>query len=73
MANLILIAASIILLYTVVFFKEKTTIQIMLLGVQISIVGGFLVIDPNSPIGNTSYILLLFGFLITGAGFAFKK
>jgi hypothetical protein len=48
--------------------KNWNSINIMLLGIEITIIGGITVLDNNTNIHGLEYILLFLGLIITISG-----
>lgn len=49
--------------------KDSSSIKIILLGINITILGGILILDSNSNLGGLEYLISLFGLLISLLGF----
>lgn len=48
---------------------DKTSMEIMLLGLVVMVLGGIFVIDPDSNLAGVEYFIVLLGFGISAAGF----
>jgi hypothetical protein len=48
--------------------KSKSGIKDMLLGINITLFGGILAVDPNSNLGGIEYIIVLLGLIISIIG-----
>lgn len=65
--KILLLAVLIFLVYLIVtsFKKGTSSIKLMLLGINISLFGGIIVVDPHSNIGGFGYLIALVGILIS--------
>jgi hypothetical protein len=50
--------------------KSKSTINLMILGIEITLVGGIIAIDPNSNLGGIEYIIIFLGLILNIIGFS---
>lgn len=50
--------------------KGKSTINLMILGIEITLVGGIIAIDPNSNLGGIEYIIIFLGLILNIIGFS---
>ena len=49
--------------------KYKTiSMKIMILGIEITLIGGIVAVDPNSSLGGFEYIITLVGLIVTIVG-----
>lgn len=64
----IIISLAIFLFIAVELQGKKSVIQIMLLGIEITVIGGILAIDPDSSIEGFEYAIILFGLGVTIIG-----
>ena len=65
---IILVLVIFLLIYLVAFRpKNITRIEIMLIGIEITILGGILLISPLTDYPGINYGIMIFGFLITQA------
>jgi hypothetical protein len=74
MKFILLAAISVIAFGFIAYGLEKgaSSHKIMLLGINITIFGGIIAVDPNSSLGGIEYIISLCGLLISLMGFAKK-
>lgn len=70
--SLIAIAA-IIGLAASVLFKNKPSINVMLIGIAVILVGGIFAVDPDANLGGMEYWLVYLGLALTIGGFAKKE
>lgn len=56
--------------YLLIRKTNKTSMEIMVLGLAIMLLGGIFAVDPNSNLGGIEYIIVFIGLGITVAGFA---
>ncbi len=54
------------------FRKGASGIKIMLLGINITLLGGIIVVDTNSNLGGIEYLIVLLGLLASIIGFGKK-
>lgn len=67
---IIAIIILIVLAYLIISsFKGKSEIQKMLLGIEITIIGGIIAIDPTSSLGGIEYLFVLLGLIVSILGF----
>lgn len=52
--------------------KGVSGIKVMLLGLNLTLVGGILAIDPNSNLGGIEYLIVLLGLIISAIGLGKK-
>ena len=65
---LLLVTGSII--FIVSKSKGKSTINLMILGIEITLVGGIIAIDPNSNLGGVEYAIVFLGLILNIVGFS---
>ncbi len=74
MANIILAAIMLIVVFGSVGFivyslkKRPSGLKIILLGINITLVGGIIAVDPNSYLAGIEYLIVLSGLLISLIG-----
>ncbi len=74
MANIILAAIMLIVVFSSVGFivyslkKGPSGLKIILLGINITLVGGIIAVDPNSYLAGIEYLIVLSGLLISLIG-----
>lgn len=49
--------------------KSVSGVKIMLLGINITIFGGILAVDPNSSLGGIEYLISFIGMIFSVVGF----
>jgi len=52
--------------------KGASGIKIMLLGINITLFGGIIAVDPNSNLGGIEYLIALLGLIISAIGLGKK-
>lgn len=52
--------------------KGVTGLKVMLLGINITLIGGIIVVDTNSYLRSIEYLIVLIGLIITVIGFVKK-
>lgn len=50
------------------FKKDVSGVKIMLLGINITLLGGIIAIDPDSNLGGFEYFIVIFGLIISIIG-----
>ena len=74
MANIILAAIMLIVVFSSVGFivyslkKRPSGLKIILLGINITLVGGIIAVDPNSYLAGIEYLIVLSGLIISLIG-----
>jgi len=74
MANIILAAIMLIVVFGSVGFivyslkKRPSGLKIILLGINITLVGGIIAVDPNSYLAGIEYLIVLSGLIISLIG-----
>lgn len=48
--------------------KEVSGIKVMLLGINVTLIGGIIAVDPNSNLGGIEYLIVLLGLIISIIG-----
>lgn len=48
--------------------KEVSGIKVMLLGINVTLIGGIIAVDPNSNLGGIEYLIVLLGLIISITG-----
>jgi hypothetical protein len=51
------------------FRKGASGIKVMLLGINITLLGGIIAVDPNSNLGGIEYLIVLLGLVVSIMGF----
>lgn len=69
--NLLILGLLGLIVYLVVtgFRKGTSTVKVMLLGINLTLFGGILVVDPHSNVGGVGYLVALIGVIISAIGF----
>lgn len=73
--SLLLFIVIVGLIIGLIFFglrKDVSGLKIMLLGINITLFGGIIAVDPNSNLGGIEYIIALLGLLISIFGLGKK-
>lgn len=52
--------------------KSNSTVELMLLGIEITLVGGIVAVDNSSSLGGFEYLLILLGLAFTIGGYIKK-
>lgn len=70
-ALLIFIAIlGLIVVFAVLGFRKCASgIKVMLLGINITLLGGIIAVDPNSNLGGIEYLIVLLGLVVSIMGF----
>ena len=55
-----------------VFRKGASGVKVMLLGINITLLGGIIAVDPNSNLGGIEYLIVLLGLVVSIIGFGKK-
>lgn len=66
------ISAFVIILVTQFLRKGVSGIKLMLLGINITLFGGILAVDPNTSLGGFEYLIALIGLIFSIVGFGKK-
>lgn len=56
-----------------VFFKNKSKLSIMLLGIAIMLLGGIFAVDPSTNLEGIEYLVVFLGLAFVFGGFAKKE
>ena len=78
MAILPLLFISTVILGLVVVFivsgfrKGASGVKVMLLGINITLLGGIIAVDTNSSLGGVEYLIVLLGLVVSIIGFEKK-
>lgn len=54
------------------FKKGASGLKAMLLGINITLLGGIIAVDPNSNLGGIEYLIVLLGLIASIVGFGKK-
>ncbi|WP_425446745.1 hypothetical protein [Dethiothermospora halolimnae] len=54
-------------------FKKGSEVKKMLMGIEMTLVGGILVIDSNMDLEEVGYLIMFLGFIVTLVGFNERK
>lgn len=65
---LIIILGLVTGLFIFILRKGVSGLKVMLLGINITIFGGIIVVDPNSNLGSIEYLIVLIGLIISIIG-----
>ena len=69
--NTIILLGIIILVVYFLFsnLEDKSGLQAMVLGIEVTLVGGIMAVDPNTSLGGLEYIFVLIGLILNIIGF----
>lgn len=71
LAIIFLIVLGLIVGLVVYSLKNSSSgIKIMLLGINITLLGGIIAVDPNSNLGGIEYLIVFLGLVLSFIGFA---
>jgi hypothetical protein len=69
----IIVAALVVFFIITTLGKGQSGIKLMLLGIQITLVGGIIAFDPNSNLEGFEYLIVLLGFVFSMFGFSKRE
>ena len=65
-----LVILGLVVVFIVSGFRKGTSgVKIMLLGINITLLGGIIAIDTNSNLGGVEYLIVLLGLVVSIIGF----
>jgi hypothetical protein len=73
MFMLLIVLALVVGVIVVGLRKGVSGTKIMLLGINITIFGGIIAVDPNSNLGGIEYLITLIGLIISAVGLGRKE
>lgn len=66
---IIIVLLGVLMYYIAQKLPVVDAVRTILLGVAIILLGGFIVIDPDTELGGLPYLILIFGFILAVTGF----
>ena len=66
------VLGSVVVLIVSGFRKGASGVKVMLLGINITLLGGIIAIDTNSSLGGVEYLIVLLGLVVSIIGFEKK-
>lgn len=70
---LFFIILGLILVFIISGLKKSTSgVKVMLLGINITLLGGIIAVDPNSNLGGIEYLIVLLGLIVSIIGLVKK-
>ena len=66
------VLGSVVVLIVSGFRKGASGVKVMLLGINITLLGGIIAVDTNSSLGGVEYLIVLLGLVVSIIGFEKK-